>query len=98
MKARIRELMEKGKCLNFPYFTLYFRESPYFKIGFIASKKVIKPVKRNYIKRIIREFVRKNFKKGDFLFVFKREIKEAGREKISDTLNKAFEELKCQNS
>ena len=97
MKSRIRNLMKEGKRFSLPYFTLYFRSSPSFKMGFIVSKKIARPTKRNYVKRLIRHFWREKFKEGDFLFVFKKEITEAGKDRILESLNKVAEEIKCQN-
>ncbi|MCM8817910.1 MAG: ribonuclease P protein component [Candidatus Omnitrophica bacterium] len=94
MKKRIRELLKEGKKFESLYFNLYVNKREDLKIGFIVNSKIGNPVKRNKAKRIIREIIRKNFKKGDFLFLLKKEAIETEKENIENF----FENIKNEIS
>lgn len=57
-----KEIFQKGKRLfSFFYVIIYKKNNlTYSRIGISVSKKIGKAYKRNYEKRIIREFFRKN--------------------------------------
>ncbi|MCM8803958.1 MAG: ribonuclease P protein component [Candidatus Omnitrophica bacterium] len=74
INRKFKEIIKDGKKIETEYFKLYFKKREDLKIGFIVNKKVGIPVKRNKVKRILREIVRNNFKKGDFLFILKSQI------------------------
>lgn len=82
IRKRIREILKNGKKFETDFFILYFKERDDLKIGFLISSKIGKPVKRNKVKRIIREIVREKFKKGDFIFVLKKDIIDKTKEEI----------------
>lgn len=90
MKKRIREILKEGKKFETVYFNLYLKKRDDLKIGFITSSKIGRPVKRNKVKRIIREIVRKKIKKGDFLFILKKEALEVKKEDLENI----FESIK----
>ncbi len=90
IRKRIRDILKEGKKIETEDFILYFKKRDDLKIGFIASGKIGNPVKRNRVKRLIREFVRENFKKGDFLFLLKKESIGKTKNQIYNT----FENIK----
>jgi ribonuclease P protein component len=61
-KEEIKRLFKNGKRLfsDFYIFIYCMNEYSYPRVGIIVSKKVGKAYKRNYEKRLIREFFRKN--------------------------------------
>ena len=67
-------------------------------MGFIAGHKIAAASKRSRFKRTIREFWRKNFNTGDYLFILKQGIDSADRENLLSELGKAAERIKCKNS
>ncbi len=90
IKRIIREILKEGKKFETEYFNLYLKKRENLKIGFIANSKIGNPVRRNKAKRIIRELVRKNFKKGDFVFILKKDIIDKSKLEIE----KIFERIK----
>jgi ribonuclease P protein component len=62
-KKEIRELFSSGRRIHFPDFTLIYLPATKPKAGFIASKEIGSAVKRNRIKRIMREAFRMNKEK-----------------------------------
>jgi ribonuclease P protein component len=59
-KKEIRELFSSGRRVHFSEFLLIYLPAPKPKAGFITSKKMGTAVKRNRIKRIMREAYRMN--------------------------------------
>ncbi|MBN1446229.1 MAG: ribonuclease P protein component [Candidatus Omnitrophica bacterium] len=98
MKKKAFLLLKTGKRYSFPSFRVYFKPSADYKTGFIAGRKIGSASKRSRLKRIIREFWRKNFKAGDYLFILKEGIEPSGREKILGELEIAAERVKCKSS
>jgi len=94
MRKSISEIIKAGKSIKGKLFNVYYRESAYYKIGFIASSRIGKPVKRNYVKRVIRELWRKNFKKGDFIFVLKPSSLNSKREEIEKEIERMVKLIK----
>lgn len=97
MRKSIYNIIKSGRKLKSNLFNLYFKERDDYKIGFIASSKIGKPVKRNYAKRVIREYWKKNFKKGDFIFVLKPGIIDRTKEEILKEIERMVEFIKCEN-
>jgi ribonuclease P protein component len=97
IKKKIREILKEGKKIETEFFTLYFKKREDFKIGFLLNSKIGKPVKRNRVKRIIRELVRKNFKKGDFIFVLKKDVIEKGKDEIEKIFGGIVEKISCSS-
>jgi ribonuclease P protein component len=93
IKKRIREILKNGEKIETELFILYFKKREDLKIGFLISSKIGGSVKRNKIKRIIREIVRKYLKKGDYLFVLKKNITEKGIDEIKKNFRKVFKEI-----
>ena len=91
MRKRIKEILEEGKKFETDFFNLYYKKSDTYRIGFIGGKKAGKPVKRNRIKRIMREIMRKNFKDGDFIITLKN--CNVDEEKIKEKLNEIIREI-----
>ena len=97
MRKSISEIIKEGKRVKGDLFNIYYRESVNYKIGFIASSKIGKSVKRNYVKRIIRELWKKNFKKGDFIFVLKPPSLNCKREEIEKEIERMVKLVKWEN-
>lgn len=98
MKKNVQMLIKTGKRYNSTFFHIHLKPSDIYKTGFIANRKTGKASERTRIKRIIREFWRKNFKTGDFLFILKPCIEKTGREKILKELENTVNKIKCANS
>jgi len=96
MKKKLHLLLKTGKRYNSSFFRVYIKTSDNYKIGFIANKKVGKASTRVRIKRIIREFWKKNFNTGDFLFILKPCLKKINREEIIKELEKTVDKIKCE--
>lgn len=57
-----------------PYFVLFFKKSPEYKVGFVASKKVGNAVHRNRAKRLLRAHFIENIdllSQGSYVLVAK---------------------------
>jgi ribonuclease P protein component len=93
IKKRIREIIKTGKRFETENFILYFKKREDLKIGFITHSKIGKPVMRNKVKRIIREVIRGNFEKGDFLFILKKGIIEKSKDEIKNEIGKIKNEI-----
>lgn len=91
IRKQIRGIIKKGKKIENDFFILYFKERNDLKIGFLINSKIGKPVKRNKVKRIIREIIRKKFGKGDFIFILKKDIIDKTKEEIE----RKFEAVKA---
>ena len=91
MKKRIRKVLDEGSLYNTSLFRLYFIPSTDYKIGFIAKHTIGKPTKRNFIKRVIREYWRKKFQKGNYVFVLKPTI--INIDGLTEALKKVAEKI-----
>ena len=94
MKKRIRDIIKKGPIVNTELFRLSYKNSRNYKIGFIASSKIGKSVKRNYVKRIIRECWKRKFEKGNFIFILKSPIINLNKKAILDRLEQITKKVK----
>jgi ribonuclease P protein component len=65
-------VFKKGSKLYSPYITLLYKKAPEIKAGFAVSKKHGSSVKRNKIKRLLRESFRSFLPsiRQNFFFVF----------------------------
>lgn len=57
-----------------PYFVLFFKKSPEYKVGFVASKKIGNAVHRNRAKRLLRAHFIENINllsQGSYVLVAK---------------------------
>ena len=75
----IAAAFSRGRSFFNPFFTLKFLSAPSIKrFTIVVSTKVFKSaVKRNRLKRVIREYIRKNlalFKNGSYLVIAKPKI------------------------
>lgn len=59
-----------------------------FKTGFVINKTIGNSVKRNKIKRIFRNLIRRNFKSGDFLVIVKNSPLLLSKEAFEDEWEK----------
>lgn len=98
MKKKVQMLIKTGKRYNSSFFRVHLKSSDNYKTGFIASRKTGKASERTRIKRIIREFWRKNFKTGDFLFILKPGIEKTDGDKILKELENTADKIKCKDS
>lgn len=79
---------KKGVKVHTKYFILFITNIENQKFGFVTSKKVGIAVKRNRIRRILKEIVRKNIKilnNNSLIFVAKKNIE------LEDIKYKSFE-------
>ena len=91
---------QRGKKIKTPLFDLYYlskKGNVSSRFGFVISTKLDKrAVKRNRIKRILREEVRSIFSKikhgFDFVFLVKREALEAEPDRVRKILREALKE------
>ncbi len=97
MKKKVQLLVRTGKRYGSPSFRVYFKSSGNYKIGFIAGRKIGTPSKRNYLKRTIREFWRKNFTSGDSLFILKPSALSREKNEIVRELENAAEKIRCKD-
>lgn len=67
-----------------------------YRIGFLAGRKSGNASQRNYTKRVIRDFWRRKFSKGDFLFVLYKVITRDERNFLVEELNNIAEKIKCE--
>lgn len=69
---------KEGKYFNSKSFSVYKMDSPCLEFGFAVSRKVGNSVKRNFVKRRLREIVSKKIilfpTRGRLVFLGKREI------------------------
>lgn len=85
-KKTILKILKKGKIYETNYFRIYYSKTDCVEAGFVVTvpKKLAKAVRRNYIKRIIKNLLR--HKKIDYDLII--------RPKLSDiNFNKAKEDL-----
>jgi len=66
-------------------------DSGVFRIGFLSVHQAGPATKRNRWKRLIREFWRRSGLKGDFVFVFKKEMASLPERELRLSLQKAGE-------
>lgn len=59
-RKRIFKILKKGKVYETVYFRIYYSRTDYSEAGFVVTvpKKICNAVKRNYIKRIIKNLLR----------------------------------------
>ncbi|BCD68188.1 ribonuclease P protein component [Nitratiruptor sp. YY09-18] len=78
-QREFQRVYKNGKALHTPFFVLFYLKNADTKVGFVASKKVGKAVKRNRAKRLLRALLT-NFNKplpsGSYIFVAKPKILE----------------------
>ncbi len=96
IRKRILRLKEKGKQYKASLFKIYVLPSDDYKIGFLAGSRIGKAADRNYTKRVIREFWRKEFEKGNFLFILYKAITRSERNHLIEELNNTVEKIKCE--
>ena len=94
-------LFKNGKRVNTANFVVIFRHNKlgYPRFGYVVSKKVSgKAVRRNRIKRILREYFRHNrssFVSVDIIVVVKRDVSELDyssiKRELNDSLKVAFQ-------
>ena len=79
-KKEIKQILETGKkrYTRFGIFFLAKNEKPEKQIAVLVKKSIGIAVKRNYFKRLIREYIRKNLKKfsdyNQIIFVINKKI------------------------
>jgi len=79
-KKEIKQILETGKkrYTRFGIFFFFLNEKPENQIAVLVKKSVGIAVKRNYFKRLIREYIRKNLKKfsdyNQIIFVINKKI------------------------
>ncbi len=88
MKKKVREIMSGGSRCRTSLFNLYYVRSAGYKIGFISRHTSGNPSQRNFGKRIIREYWRRKFKTGDYIFVIKPPLVVSDAGKLIGELEK----------
>ena len=93
-------IRNKGKSLSFKYLIINFhkKKDKRTKIGLTVTKKLGNAVTRNYIKRVIRASVIKNYNKipdyFDIEIIPKKRFLESNFEEINADINNFFLSLK----
>ncbi|MCX8082161.1 MAG: ribonuclease P protein component [bacterium] len=95
IKRKILLLKEKSKHYKTSWFKICILPLEHYKIGFLTSSKIGKASQRNYTKRIIREFWRKQFKKGDYLFILYKVINRKEIGAFLTELERVAKKIKC---
>ena len=88
MRRQVVKLLRQGRQFKTPYFNLYYKSTPFYKVGFVASRRAGKAFQRNCLKRIIRQFCSNSFNCGDFVFVLKKCVSYENREEVLFYLEK----------
>lgn len=95
----IQKAFARGRNFFSPFFNIKYISgsgSPRFTV--VVSTKVFKKaVSRNRLKRIVREYVRRNlslFKKGDYVISFKPKAAGASEKNIMDTFIQTVMKIK----
>jgi len=75
---------------------IFYKPEYSIKIGFVASKKLGKAVKRNRAKRLLRALVinsLENLKNGSYIFVAKPKILEVEFQKLSKSFLRSLQKV-----
>ncbi len=99
--AEFKEIFSQGKRINGKFFSLFYIDKHHdetFALGVVTRKKLSKKAtQRNYLKRIIKEYVRtqaeplKNGKKA--VFLLKSDMKKIKKQEIAKTTRKDLSQL-----
>jgi ribonuclease P protein component len=87
------KVLHKGRILNNRLFKIYYLQDESYKVGFIAKRSTVNPVKRNYIKRRIREFWRSRIQKGNYIFIIKSPIVDTNNTQLIEELEKMVDRI-----
>ncbi|MDD4202068.1 MAG: ribonuclease P protein component [Candidatus Omnitrophica bacterium] len=98
--AQYKEMLQEGKKYFSPHFILYVLSKEtsreYAKLGISVPKKHIKQaIKRNRIKRVLREIWRKREQKGllDLFIIVKKDITAIKYDTISKEVNNKCDKI-----
>ena len=90
-------IFSRGNNVANRKFVIYYleQEQKHFRVGISVSKKLGNAVRRNKVKRQIREIISKNDyqKNFDCIIIVRREINNADFQEIEKDLNYALEKL-----
>ncbi|HON55599.1 MAG TPA: ribonuclease P protein component [bacterium] len=96
-KKEIKNVFDSGKSIANKNFVIYFKENNlwYSRICIIISKKTIKKsARRNYIRRVIREYFRLNRHRliaaFDLIFILRKDFELEKYSDIENSLNRLF--------
>ena len=91
-------IIKKNKSFKTKYFFIYkqIHEENIYHFGLSVGKKIGNAVRRNKVKRQIREIISKNDyqKNFDCIIIVRREINNADFQKMQEDLNFALNKLK----
>jgi len=95
----IPQILKKGMSFYFPFFNIFIiPNSQRTRFAFIVPEKVVKKaVKRNRIKRLLRQAVKENrggLQKIDIVLSVKKNLSEKTFSQIKEKVGFAFEKIK----
>lgn len=96
MRTRLVRLLKSGTRISSGSVVCHAAEGAGLKIGFLAARRLGPAVRRNRVKRIVRDFWRSQFPSGNYLFVVKAPAMTAHAREIREDLSGIAERWRCQ--
>lgn len=91
------KIIKNNKSIKSKYFYLYInkRENSVYRFGLSVGKKIGNAVRRNKVKRQIKEIIHENDYQNNFdcIIIVRREINEIEFSKMKEELNNVFKNI-----